>query len=135
MVDSVASGEKSIGAERQQRYRDRRNILADSADLKPLTLRGAAIAPGTREYAHYALAFLLALERDGKLSCKHGSRGLMVRLSADKNALPKEARAAAWKLKDLIGADDKIEVTVYLSSRRRRRVEVVPLPYSRAKLV
>jgi len=88
----MASGEKLTSAERQRRSRDRRNILADSADLKPLTLRGATIAPGTREYAHYALAFLLALERDGKLSCKHGSRGLMVRLSADKNALPKRER-------------------------------------------
>jgi len=114
----MASGEKLTSAERQQRYRDRRNILADSADLKPLTLQGPAIAPGTREYAHYALAFLLALERDGKLSCKYGSRGLVVRLSADKNALPKEARTAAWKLKDMIGADDKIDVTVYISSRR-----------------
>ena len=52
----MASGEKLTNAERQQRYRDRRNILADSADLKPLTLQGPAIAPGTREYAHYALA-------------------------------------------------------------------------------
>jgi hypothetical protein len=119
----MASGEKLTSAERQQRYRDRRNILADSADLKPLTLQGPAIAPGTREYAHYALAFLLALERDGKLSCKHGSRGMMLRLSADKNALPKEARTAAWKLKDMIGADDKIDVTVYISPRRRRRVD------------
>jgi hypothetical protein len=48
----MASGEKLSGAERQQRYRDRRNILADSAGLKPLTLRGAPIAPGTREYSH-----------------------------------------------------------------------------------
>ena len=123
MVDSIVSGERLTSAERQRRSRDRRNILADSADLKPLTLRGATIAPGTREYAHYALAFLLALERDGKLSCKHGSRGLMVRLSADKNALPKEARTAAWKLKDMIGADDEIDVTVYISPRRRRRVD------------
>ena len=119
----MASGEKLTSAERQRRCRDRRNILADSADLKPLTLRGATIAPGTRDFAHYALAFLLALERDGKLSCKHGSRGLMVRLSADKNALPKEARTAAWKLKDMIGADDEIDVTVYISPRRRRRVD------------
>jgi hypothetical protein len=118
----MASGEKLTNVEKQRRYRDRRNILADSADLKPLTLRGAAIAPGTRDYAHYALAFLLALERAGKLSCKHGSRGLMVRLSADKNALPKEARTAAWKLKDMIGADDEIDVTVYISSRGRHRV-------------
>jgi len=54
----MANGEKLTNAERQQRYRDRRNILADSADLKPLTLQAPAIAPGTREYAHYALAFL-----------------------------------------------------------------------------
>jgi len=87
-----------------------------------LTLRGATIAPGTREYAHYALAFLLALERDGKLSCENGSRGLMVRLSADKNTLPKEARTAAWMLKDMIGTDDKFDVTVYISSRRQSRV-------------
>jgi hypothetical protein len=53
----MASAEKLTNVER--RYRDRRNILADSADLKPLTLRGAAIASGTREYAHYALAFCL----------------------------------------------------------------------------
>jgi hypothetical protein len=119
----MASGEKLTNVEKQRRYRDRRNLLADSADLKPLTLRGAALVPGTRDYAHYALAFLLALERDGKLSCKHGSRGLMVRLSADKNALPKEARTAAWKLKDMIGADDKIDVTVYISPRRQRRVD------------
>ena len=119
----MASGGKLTNVEKQRRYRDRRNVLADSADLKPLTLRGATIAPGTREYAHYALAFLLALERDGKLSCKHGSRGLMVRLSADKNALPKEARTAAWKLKDMIGADDEIDVTVYISSRGQRRVD------------
>ena len=45
----------------------------------------------------------------------------MVRLSTDKNALPKEARKAAWKLKDMIGDDDKIDVTIYISSRRRRR--------------
>jgi len=49
----MASGEKLTSAERQRRCRDRRNILADSADLKPLTLRGATIVPGTREYAHY----------------------------------------------------------------------------------
>jgi hypothetical protein len=120
----MASGEKLTGAEKQQRYRNRRNILADSADLKLLTLRGSpAIRFGTREYAHYALAFLLALERDGKLSCKHGSRGLMVRLSADKNILPTEARAAAWKLKDLIGSDDKIDVMVHISPRRRPRMD------------
>ena len=47
----MTSGEKLTSVERQQRYRDRRNIFADSADLKPLTLRGAAIAPGTRATA------------------------------------------------------------------------------------
>ena len=47
----------------------------------------------------------------------------MVRLSADKNALPKEARTAAWKLKDMIGADDEIDVTVYISSRGRGRAD------------
>jgi len=41
----MAIGEKLTKAERQQRYRDRRNILTDSADLKPLTLRGAKITP------------------------------------------------------------------------------------------
>jgi hypothetical protein len=119
----MASGEKLTGVERQQRYRDRRNILADCADLKPLTLRGPAIAPGTREYAHYALAFLLTLERDGKLPCKHGSRGLMVRLSATRTPCRKEARTAAWKLKDMIGADDKIDVTAFISPRRRPRMD------------
>ena len=52
MVDSIASGGKLTNVEKQRRYRDRRNILADSADLKPLTLRGATIALGWREYAH-----------------------------------------------------------------------------------
>jgi len=32
--------------------------------------------------------------------------------------LPKEVRTAAWKLKEMIGTDDKIDVTVYISSRR-----------------
>jgi hypothetical protein len=45
---AMASGEKLTNVEKQRRYRDRRNILADSADLKHLTLRGTAIAPGTR---------------------------------------------------------------------------------------
>ena len=117
----MASGEKLTGAEKQQRYRNRRNILADSADLKLLTLRGSpAIRFGTREYAHYALAFLLALERDGKLSCKHGSRGLMVRLSADKNALPKEAQTAAWKLKEMIGPDGSPGALEDLRTHRQR---------------
>jgi hypothetical protein len=63
----ATSGEKLTKVEKQRPYRDRRNILADQRRSQPLTLLGAAIAPGTREYAHYALAFLLALERDGKL--------------------------------------------------------------------
>ena len=116
----MASGGKLTNVEKQRRYRDRRNVLADSADLKPLTLRGAAIALGTHEYAHYALAFLLALERDGKLSCKHGSRGLMVRLSADKNALPKEAQTAAWKLKEMIGPDGSPGALEDLRTHRQR---------------
>jgi hypothetical protein len=64
----MASGERLTNVEKQRRYRDRRNILADSADLKPLTLRGAAIALGTSEHAHYALAFL---PRRRQIACKH----------------------------------------------------------------
>src|SRR5262249_29171696 len=44
----MASCEKLTGAGRQQRHRDRCNILAVSADLKPLTLRRPTIAPGRR---------------------------------------------------------------------------------------
>ena len=63
----MANGEKLTNAERQQRYRDRRNILADSADLKPLTLQAPAIAPGTREYAALCAGLPLSHALGGRI--------------------------------------------------------------------